>query len=145
MVGLGVLVGKIPLERIFTNFVNFIILPVYVISNIYPVIIEGFELNSPVGNSIIIARLFGKVIGITIFAIIGAKLLKYPLGIKNNELISAACLAGMGLAVSLMIANLSYDSEILLNQVTAGLLLAALISGLVGSLILLITQRSNAK
>jgi len=145
MVGLGVLVGKIPLERIFTNFVNFIILPVYVIANIYPVIIEGFELNSPVGNSIIIARLFGKVIGITIFAIIGAKLLKYPLGIKNNELISAACLAGMGLAVSLMIANLSYDSEMLLNQVTAGLLIAAVISGLVGSLILLITQRSNAK
>ena len=145
MVGFGVLVGKIPLERIFTNFVNFIILPVYVIANIYPVIIEGFELNSPVGNSIIIARLFGKVIGITIFAIIGAKLLKYPLGIKNNELISAACLAGMGLAVSLMIANLSYDSEMLLNQVRAGLLIAAVISGLVGSLILLITQRSNAK
>jgi NhaA family Na+:H+ antiporter len=51
----------------------------------------------------------------------------------------------MGLAVSLMIANLSYDSEMLLNQVTAGLLIAAIISGLVGSLILLITQRSNAK
>jgi NhaA family Na+:H+ antiporter len=44
-----------------------------------------------------------------------------------------------------MIANLSYDSEMLLNQVRAGLLIAAIISGLVGSLILLITQRSNAK
>jgi hypothetical protein len=33
----------------------------------------------------------------------------------------------------------------LLNQVTAGLLLAAVISGFAGSLILLITERSNAK
>ena len=74
---------------------------------------------------------------------IGSNLVKRIL--KNNELISAACLAGMGLAVSLMIANLSYDSEMLLNQVRAGLLIAAIISGLVGSLILLITQRSNAK
>jgi NhaA family Na+:H+ antiporter len=51
----------------------------------------------------------------------------------------------MGLAVSLMIANLSYDSEILLNQVKSGLLLAAIISGLVGSLILIITKRTNIK
>ena len=64
---------------------------------------------------------------------------------KRQELLAGASFAGMGLAVSLMIANLSYDSEILLNQVKSGLLLAAIISGLVGSLILIITKRTNAK
>jgi len=97
------------------------------------------------GNSIIFSRLLGKVIGITLFALIFSKIFKQQLTIKNSELLAGASFAGMGLAVSLMIANLSYDSEILLNQVKSGLLLAAIISGLVGSLILIITKRTNAK
>jgi NhaA family Na+:H+ antiporter len=51
----------------------------------------------------------------------------------------------MGLAVSIMIANLSYSTDSLLNQAKAGLLVAAVISALVGSLILVITNRSNSK
>jgi NhaA family Na+:H+ antiporter len=42
-----------------------------------------------------------------------------------------------------MIANLSYTSEILLNQAKVGLLLAALISAVVGSLILVIAAKKN--
>jgi Na+/H+ antiporter NhaA len=51
----------------------------------------------------------------------------------------------MGLAVSIMIANLSYASELLLNQSKAGLLLAAVISGVVGSTILILNQRRTLK
>jgi NhaA family Na+:H+ antiporter len=51
----------------------------------------------------------------------------------------------MGLAVSIMIANLSYATDLLLNQAKAGLLIAAVISAAVGSLILIITNRSNSK
>ena len=50
-------------------------------------------------------------------------------------------LAGMGLAVSIMIANLSYASENLLNQAKVGLLLAALASAVIGTLILIIGSR----
>jgi Na+/H+ antiporter NhaA len=42
-----------------------------------------------------------------------------------------------------MIANLSYDSALLLNQSKEGLLLAAVISGVVGSAILMISKRRN--
>jgi NhaA family Na+:H+ antiporter len=47
----------------------------------------------------------------------------------------------MGLAVSIMIANLSYTSDILLNQAKVGLLVAALLSAVIGSLILIIGSR----
>ena len=142
---LGAVIGKVPLERIFINFVNFIILPVYVAANIYPTITDGLDLSSSLGNSIITARLLGKVIGITLFALLGAKLFKQSLALKNSELIAGSAFAGMGLAVSIMIANLSYPSEALLNQAKAGLLIAAVISGVVGSLVLVITSRSNSK
>ena len=142
---LGALIGKVPLERLFINFVNFIILPVYVVANIYPTIADGLELSSSLGNSIITARLLGKVIGITLFALLGVKLFKQRLALKKSELVAGSAFAGMGLAVSIMIANLSYPSELLLNQAKAGLLIAAVISGVVGSLILIITNRSNSK
>ena len=142
---LGAVIGKVPLERIFINFVNFIILPVYVVANIYPTITDGLELSSSLGNSIITARLLGKVIGITLFALLGVKLFKQRLALKKSELIAGSAFAGMGLAVSIMIANLSYPSEALLNQAKAGLLIAAVISGVVGSLILIISNRSNSK
>ena len=142
---LGAAIGKMPLERLFINFVNFIILPVYVVANIYPTITDGLELSSSLGNSVITARLFGKVIGITLFALFGAKLIKQPISLKTSELVAGSAFAGMGLAVSIMIANLSYPSDLLLNQAKAGLLIAAVISGVVGSLILIITNRSNSK
>jgi NhaA family Na+:H+ antiporter len=142
---LGALLGRVPLEKSFIKFVNFIILPLYVIANIYPTITDGLELSSSLGNSIITARLFGKVIGITLFALLGVSLLKQPLTVKKRELVAGSAFAGMGLAVSIMIANLSYPSELLLNQSKAGLLLAAVISGVVGSLVLVITNRGYSK
>ena len=142
---LGAVIGKVLVERLFTNFVNFIILPIYVIANIYPTITDGFELTSNLGNTIIISRLAGKVIGITLFALVFSKILKQELTITKRELLAGSIFAGMGLAVSIMIANLSYKSELLLNQSKAGLLLAAVISGLVGSIILLLNQRRSLK
>ena len=142
---LGAVIGKVPVERLFTNFVNFIILPIYVIANIYPTITDGLELSSSLGNSIIAARLFGKVIGITLFTLLGVKLFKQSLAIKRSELVAGSAFAGMGLAVSIMIANLSYQSDLLLNQAKAGLLISAVISGVVGSAVLVLTNRSNSK
>ena len=42
---LGAALGKVPFERIFINFVNLLILPLYVFANIYPTITDGFELT----------------------------------------------------------------------------------------------------
>ena len=142
---LGAVIGKVAKEKVFIKFVNLIILPVYVVANIYPTITAGLELSSSLGNSIIIARLLGKVIGITLFTLLGMKLLKQSLAIKKSELVAGSAFAGMGLAVSIMIANLSYPSALLLNQAKAGLLIAAVISGVVGSAVLVLTNRSNTK
>jgi NhaA family Na+:H+ antiporter len=142
---LGAVIGKVPLEKIFITLVNFIILPVYVVANIYPTITDGLDLSSSLGNSIITARLLGKVIGITLFALLGVRLFKQSLNLKKSELLAGSAFAGMGLAVSIMIANLSYANDSLLNQAKAGLLISAVISGVVGSLLLIITNRSNSK
>lgn len=142
---IGATIGKIPFEKLFTYFVNFLVLPVYVIANLWPTITGNFELNSELGNSIVISRVLGKLVGITIFALIAMKVFKLPSKLKLSEIAGGGALAGMGLAVSLMIANLSFASEISLDQVRSALVITAIFSALIGSLILSIDFRKANK
>ncbi len=142
---LGGLIGKFVKEKLLARVVNFLILPVYVFANIYPTLATDFQLQSQLGNSIILARVIGKIIGITVFALIGVRLFKTQLTINKFELAGGSALAGMGLAVSIMIANLSYAAEVLLNQAKVGLLLAAAISAAIGVLILTVNSRRVRK
>ena len=140
---LGAAIGKVPFEKTFTAFVNYLVLPVYVIANLWPTISGNFELSSELGNSIVISRVIGKLLGITLFAIIAMKLFKLPSNLRLSEIAGGGALAGMGLAVSLMIANLSFASEIALDQVRSGLLITALFSAVIGSLILILSNRKQ--
>ena len=133
---LGAVIGKIPFERRFTQFVNYLVLPIYILANLWPTITGNFELNSKLGNSIVISRVLGKLIGITIFALIAIKLFKLPSNLHISEIAGGGALAGMGLAVSLMIANLSFSSELALDQVRSALFLTAFFAAAAGSFIL---------
>lgn len=140
---LGALIGRVPFEKAFVRAVNFFILPIYVFANVYPTIKEGFEFESSLGNSIILARVIGKILGIAALALIGQQIFKTKLKISNRELIAGSALAGMGLAVSIMIANLSFTQDLLLNQAKSGLLLAAVLSAVIGTLILIFGKDSK--
>ena len=140
---LGAAIGKIPFEKLFTSLVNFLILPIYVIANLWPTITGNFEFNSELGNSIVISRVVGKLVGITIFALIAMKVFKLPSKLKLSEIAGGGALAGMGLAVSLMIANLSFANEMALDQVRSALVITAIFSAIIGSVILSYKYKSN--
>ena len=140
---IGAVIGKIPFEKAFTSVVNFLVLPVYVFANLWPTITGNFELNSELGNSIVISRVVGKLLGITIFALIAMKLFKLPTKLQATEIAGGGALAGMGLAVSLMIANLSFESEQILDQVRSGLVVTAIFSAIIGYLILSLSNRKQ--
>jgi len=58
-------------------------------------------------------------------------------------LLGAGSLAGIGFTMSLFIANLALDSEPYLTEAKLGFLAASLLSGIVGSVILLLAPRSE--
>lgn len=140
---LGAVLGKIPYEKRFTQFVNFLILPAYIISNLWPTIFGNFELTSEIGNSILISRVIGKLFGITLFAYLASKFFKLSSNLKLIEIAGGGALAGMGLAVSIMIANLSFQNQEILDQVRSGLMVTAMISALTGALLLQIGNRKQ--
>ena len=145
-VALGALLWKVPFQNFLTRLVNLVVLPVYIFANLYPAFTDNFQVSSKVGNSIIVARIVGKAFGIVLLVWLANKLniAKLSSGLKLGEVLAGAILAGMGLAVSFLIANLTYSDVILLNQVRAGLLCAALISGALGAATLLYFTRGRS-
>jgi len=144
-VALGALMWKMPFQVLLTRLVNFVVLPIYIIANLYPALTENFEFSSKVGNSIVLSRIVGKTIGIMLFVWLATKLRIASLSatLRMGEIAAGAILAGMGLAVSFLIANLTFSAEVLLNQIRAGLLNGALLAGLLGAAVLVIATRSD--
>jgi NhaA family Na+:H+ antiporter len=91
---------------------------------------------------LVIARGIGKIVGIALFAWIAIKL-----GAKSNvhmkEIAGVGALAGMGMTVSLVIAEIAAKSESELNEVRLGLFISAILSGLLGYLWLRRTPASK--
>jgi NhaA family Na+:H+ antiporter len=92
------------------------------------------QATSAISLSIIAARVIGKVIGISFTAWLFVKItsLAYPRNVLLTDIVGIGFLSGMGLTVSMVIAEITVTSDVELSQVRMGLFIAALISGLLG-------------
>ena len=116
--------------KVLSPVSTFFIVPVIIAVNI-PLDIQLGSFTSKTTVALVIARSVGKILGITIFAWIAIRLgAKAHIHLKNIAGIGA--LAGMGMTVSLVIAEIAAKSETELNEVRLGLFLSAILSGLVG-------------
>jgi NhaA family Na+:H+ antiporter len=109
---------------------TYVIVPIIIIVNI-PFDIDLSSFSSKTTLSIIFARTIGKIVGITLFAWICIKLGGHS-KISIKEVIGVATLAGMGLTVALVIADIVATNTLQLNEVRLGLFLSAIISGILG-------------
>jgi NhaA family Na+:H+ antiporter len=119
----------------------FLIVPLFALVNIGVVIDFSTlptTLTSPIALALIIGRPVGKLIGITLFAWLAIKLkiAQIPASLSFKEIAGAGALAGMGLTVSLFIAELALDNPASLDQVRVGLIIGAVLSALFGFAIL---------
>jgi NhaA family Na+:H+ antiporter len=86
--------------------------------------------------SIIVSRVIGKAIGITLTTalLVRWSKLKLPENLDHKEVLGIGLLSGMGMTVSLVIADITIHDATALSEIRSGLFLAALISGLLGVL-----------
>jgi NhaA family Na+:H+ antiporter len=119
----------------------FLIIPLFALANI-GVRIDfstlGQTISSPISTGLIFGRVIGKILGITLFAwlAIQLKFAVKPTSLTYKEIAGAGALAGMGLTVSLFIADLALNTATDLAQVKVGLISAAILSALLGISIL---------
>ncbi len=125
------------LEYKLHPWVSFGIIPIFALANA-GLPFRGGSLFHPISYGIIAGLVLGKQLGITFFswATVKLDLAKLPEGISFQQIYGAACLGGIGFTMSLFIAHLAFDSNQLINTAKLGILLASVMSSLIGAAIL---------
>lgn len=142
----GIHMVETPLQRLEHNFhipVGFFIIPVFALVNAgVPIDFSAFGdiINHPVALGVIVGLVGGKFLGIFGAVMIAVKLGvgRLPRGVALRHIAGVGLLAGIGFTMAIFISELAFAeaAEELLMAKT-GILLASLLAGIVGSLVLL--------
>lgn len=129
-----------PLERLEASlhpWVAFIIMPVFALANA-GVSIELGALGHPVALGVAAGLVVGKPLGILVFSwlAVSVGLARLPSGVTWQVMLGAGCLAGIGFTMSLFVAGLALDGE-LLDASKIGTLAGSALSAIPGCILLL--------
>lgn len=136
------------LEHILVKPVNFFIMPIFALANtnikFQEEMIAG--LTTPLGLGIILGLLLGKPIGITLVSWIAVKLniSRMPDNASLIQIVGVGLLAGIGFTMSIFISVLSFTGQpLLLAEAKFSVLVASILSGIAGSLLLTAVAKKN--
>jgi NhaA family Na+:H+ antiporter len=128
------------LEHTLHPWVVFAILPLFALANAGVQLGGGIAdaLTSSVVLGIVAGLIVGKQLGITLFAWLAVKsgVSELPEGMRWRHVYGAGWLAGIGFTMSLFISDLAFSDGRLVDAAKLGILVASLIAGVVGWVIL---------
>jgi len=137
------------LEHKLHNWVAFLIMPVFALSNSGVQIGgEGLDLHLSLSGNIAISLVAGKLLGVAFFSWLALKLklAELPSGTSFGQIIGVALLAGVGFTMSIFVANLAFpEQQMLLDSSKVGILAGSLFAGFAGYITLRITLKSSLK
>ncbi|MEJ2152161.1 MAG: Na+/H+ antiporter NhaA [Gemmatimonadota bacterium] len=128
------------LEHAHHGWVVFGVLPLFALANA-GVTVEGSLLSllgSPVARGVILGLVVGKQVGVTLFAWLSVRfgLAAMPKDMSWVHVYGVAWLAGIGFTMSLFVGTLAFGESELLRTAKLAILVASVVSGLVGYAIL---------
>lgn len=137
-----------PLQELEDNLykiIGYIVIPLFAFANV-GIDLSSMSLDSVVGGvglPVMVGLVLGKFVGVFSFswAAIMCRIVQLPEGCNWKAFASVCMLCGIGLTVSIFIADLSYASlgetgAQMLNQAKLGILCGSLISAIIGCLLL---------
>jgi len=133
-----------PLERFETEihpWTAFVIMPVFALANA-GVTFSLESITSPIATAVAVALLVGKPLGIVLSLLIVVKsgIGIVPGGVSWKAIMGAGCLAGIGFTMSLFVASLSLEGDLLIEAKT-GVLAGSALSSLIGLSVLSMSLR----
>ncbi|MCC5939503.1 MAG: Na+/H+ antiporter NhaA [Lunatimonas sp.] len=128
------------LERSMHGLVVFVVMPIFALANAGVVIESDWleMISSQVALGVGLGLVVGKLTGIFGLSMLGIKLgwFKKPKGINTLMMLGISLLAAIGFTMSLFINSLAFDDPTMIGQAKMGILMASLVSGFAGYLIL---------
>lgn len=132
------------LEHRLHNWVAFLIMPVFALSNAGINLTNSTEIDMSLVITIAVSLFAGKTIGVSLFtyASVKLKLATLPKDINYKHIFATAILSGVGFTMSLFIGGLAFsDNIIYLNSAKVGIIAGSLSSGILGYLMLKMTLK----
>lgn len=122
--------------------VSFIVLPIFALANTAIVFPSDFgaALNSNVSHGIMAGLMLGKPIGIFLlpFLMVKLKISSLPEGVLWKHILGMGMIAGIGFTMSIFISGLAFEDETYMDIAKISVLIASLISALIGVIYLII-------
>jgi Na+/H+ antiporter NhaA len=116
---------------------SYLVVPLFALANAGVDLRGGVlsdALRSPITWGVVLGLVVGKLVGIGVTALAGARLGlgRLPQGVRSGHVLGGAALSGIGFTVSLLITGLAFDDPALQDQARVGVLLAALLAVVAG-------------
>ena len=129
------------LEWMLHPWVAFAVLPLFALANA-GVAIRDVNISSPLILSTGVALVLGKPVGVFAMSWLAVRvgLARQPTGLTWPVLAAGGMLTGIGFTMSLFIAELAYTPDVL-NDARFGILLASVVSAVVGTTLLYVLSR----
>lgn len=122
-------------------WVYFLILPIFALTNA-DVSLTGLSVEalfaSPVLLGVACGLVLGKPTGVMLasFLVVKFKLANLPEGVTWLQMFGASVLAGVGFTMAIFVANLAFTSDAVITVAKAGILLASIVAGTAGFVVL---------
>jgi Na+:H+ antiporter, NhaA family len=135
------------LQHFLHKPVSFFILPLFAIANTCIAIGDSWQsgLGQTSSLGIIVGLVLGKPLGIWLFSFIGVGLgiCALPTDLKWKNLIGAGFLGGIGFTMSIFITLLAFNNTEVINNSKIAIIIASIISGAIGFIVLKLTLKAN--
>jgi NhaA family Na+:H+ antiporter len=128
------------LERSMHGLVVYLVMPIFALANAGVVIESDWlqMISSPVALGVGAGLVIGKLAGIFGLSLLGIRLgwYKMPKGMTLPMLLGISFLAAIGFTMSLFINSLAFTDQIYIEQAKMGILMASILAGITGFIIL---------
>ena len=133
----GVTAPVLRLEHALHNFSAFVVMPLFAFANAGVKIDLSLQ-HAEIGFGILAGLVFGKPLGIMMFALIAVKtgIARLPQAVNWRSLLGYGFLAGIGFTMSLFIAMLAFDDTASVNAAKRGIIAGSLLAGVAGAVML---------
>src|SRR5882757_8795260 len=133
----GVTAPVLRLEQALHNFCAFVVMPLFAFANA-GVKIDLSVQHLEIGLGVLTGLVFGKPLGIMMFALIAVKtgIARLPQAVNWRSLLGYACLAGIGFTMSLFVAMLAFEDTALVDAAKRGIIAGSLLAGIAGAVLL---------
>ncbi len=123
------------------------VLPLFALSNAGVRFVGGdfaAAISTPIALGVLLGLVVGKPLGIALMSLVAVKLrvADLPEGVGWPQLLGAGLLGGIGFTMSLFVASLAFRGTAEINEAKMAILLASVIAGVAGFLVLRFALRA---